>query len=229
MGLLSQVDLRSVNCKPSPSDCWRLLLWGGPGWGPSVNPTPSLVGGPALRRRSWGMIHQGTGVAKGTSQRSFYSLPPLGFSTVYAFAIYNRRWTFPGGVMHRRFGSSRFGLGTISAKSVFQALVLAVGIALAATGARSQATFFRPVTNNVSYNVGSEVRVKVILPASDNSCAAPFDISANLRYAGEERFLEEKNVEIASHVDPSARRKRRRTTVHYGKSPRMQEPGVTKW
>ncbi len=101
--------------------------------------------------------------------------------------------------MCRRLGLRRIWAGTITAKSVFQAFVLAVGIALAATGAWPRETF-KAVTDNVSYNVGSEVRLKVILPASEQSRSAPFDISANLRYAGEERFLEEKDVEIASHV-----------------------------
>jgi LmbE family N-acetylglucosaminyl deacetylase len=87
---------------------------------------------------------------------------------------------------------------------VFQAFVLAVGIVLAATGAWPQETF-KAVTDNVSYNVGSEVRLKVILPVSQQSLSAPIDISANIRYAGEERFLEEKNVEIASHVSPGGK------------------------
>jgi LmbE family N-acetylglucosaminyl deacetylase len=101
--------------------------------------------------------------------------------------------------MHRRLGSRRIWAGTITAKSLFQAFVLAVGIALAATRAWPQETF-KAVTDNVSYNVGSEVRLKVILPPSEHSRPAPFDVSANIRYAGEERFLEEKNVEIATRV-----------------------------
>jgi LmbE family N-acetylglucosaminyl deacetylase len=76
-----------------------------------------------------------------------------------------------------------------------------VGIALAATGAWPQETL-KAVTDNVSYNVGSEVRLEVILHASDRPRLTPFDISANLRYAGEERPLEARNVEIASGLNP---------------------------
>jgi len=84
---------------------------------------------------------------------------------------------------------------------VFLAFVLAVGIALTAIGAWTQDTV-KAVTDNVSYNVGSVVRLKVILPASAQSRSAPFDISANIRYAGEEKVLEERNVEIATRVTP---------------------------
>ena len=70
------------------------------------------------------------------------------------FAIYNRRWTFPGVVMRRRLGLRRVWAGTITAKSVSRAFVLAVGIALTATSAWPQETF-KAVTDKVSYNVGS--------------------------------------------------------------------------
>jgi LmbE family N-acetylglucosaminyl deacetylase len=103
--------------------------------------------------------------------------------------------------MRRRPCSRRIWAGTITAKSVFRAFVLAAGIALAATGAWPQETF-KAVTDNVSYNVGAEVRLKVILPPSEQSRSAPFDISANIRYAGEKKFLEERNVEIATRVTP---------------------------
>ncbi len=107
--------------------------------------------------------------------------------------------------MRRRFGSSRLGVGTITAKSALQAFVLVMGFALAATDARSQATFFRPVTDNVSYNVGSQVRVKVVLPPADSFGAAPIDISANLRYAGEQKYLEPENVQIARGITLGAK------------------------
>jgi len=107
--------------------------------------------------------------------------------------------------MHRRFGASRSEAGTIAAKSAFQAFVLAVGIGLAAADAQPQVTFFTPVTDNVSYNVGSEVRVKVVLPPSDRFGSAPIDISANVRYAGEEKVLEERNVVIARGVTLGAK------------------------
>ncbi len=107
--------------------------------------------------------------------------------------------------MRRRFGSSRLGVGTIAAKSAFQAVVLVMGWALAATDARSQATLFRPVTDNVSYNVGSQVRVKVVLPAADSVGSAPIDISANLRYAGEQKYLQPKNVQIARGITLGAK------------------------
>jgi len=107
--------------------------------------------------------------------------------------------------MRRRFGSSRLGVGTITAKLALQALVLVMGFALAATDARSQATFFRPVTDNVSYNMGSQVRVKVVLPPADSFGAAPIDISANLRYAGEQKYLEPENVQIARGITLGAK------------------------
>ena len=122
----------------------------------------------------------------------------------FTICIYNRRWTFLGVVMRRPVGWSRIGAGTITAKSAFRAFVLAVGIALAATRAWPQATF-KAVTDNVSYNVGSEVRLKVILPASEHPGPAPLDIFANLRYAGEEKFLEDNNVEIARSVTPGGK------------------------
>jgi LmbE family N-acetylglucosaminyl deacetylase len=89
-------------------------------------------------------------------------------------------------------------------KLVFRAFVLAAGIALAATCAWPQDTL-KAVTDNVSYNVGSEVRLKILLPPSEHPRPAPFDISANIRYAGEKEFLEERNVEIASRVSPGGK------------------------
>ena len=63
----------------------------------------------------------------------------------------------------------------------------------------------KAVTNNVSYNVGSEVRLKVFLPPSEHPRSAPFDISANIRYAGEKESLEARNVEIASRLNPGGK------------------------
>ena len=37
--------------------------------------TPLRTGSPTLLGHSWGLIHQGTGIAKGTAQRAFYGLP----------------------------------------------------------------------------------------------------------------------------------------------------------
>jgi LmbE family N-acetylglucosaminyl deacetylase len=98
----------------------------------------------------------------------------------------------------------RIWAGTITAKSAFRAFVLAVGIALTAIEAWPQVTL-RAVTDNVSYNVGSEVRLKVSLPPSQLSRSAPFDISANIRYAGEKEFLEKRDVQIASRVSPGGK------------------------
>jgi LmbE family N-acetylglucosaminyl deacetylase len=89
-------------------------------------------------------------------------------------------------------------------KPVLQAILLFGGITLAATGAWPQGPF-KAVTDSVSYNVGSTVRLKVFLPPSEPSRSAPFDISANIRYAGDEKFLQEKNVEISSHVIPGVK------------------------
>jgi LmbE family N-acetylglucosaminyl deacetylase len=106
--------------------------------------------------------------------------------------------------MRRRLGLRRIWAGTITAKSLLRVFALALGIALAPAGAWPQETL-NAVTDNVSYNVGSVVRLKVILPPSEPSRTAPFDISANIRYAGEKKFLEERNVEIARHVSPGGK------------------------
>jgi LmbE family N-acetylglucosaminyl deacetylase len=106
--------------------------------------------------------------------------------------------------MRRQLGSRRIWAGTITAKSVIRVLVLAVGIALSATGAWPQETF-KAVTDNVSYNVGSEVRLKIILPPSGHYGSAPFDISANIFYAGDEKYLLEKSVEIARSMTLGAK------------------------
>jgi len=104
--------------------------------------------------------------------------------------------------MRRQLGLRQVGAGANAPKSAFRAFVLTLGIALTATGAWPQEAPFRAVTDNVNYNVGSTVRLKVILPASEQSLSAPFDILANIRYAGEEKRLEEKNVVVAAHVNP---------------------------
>jgi LmbE family N-acetylglucosaminyl deacetylase len=94
--------------------------------------------------------------------------------------------------------------GTNTAKYVFRAFVLAAGIALTATGAWPQDTL-KAVTDNVSYNVGSQVRLKVFLSPAEHPRSAPFDISANVRYAGEKKSLEETNVEIATRLSPGGK------------------------
>ena len=106
--------------------------------------------------------------------------------------------------MRRQLGSRRIWVGTITAQSVFRAFVLAAGIALTALCAWPQDTL-KAVTDNVSYNAGSEVRLKIFLSPSEHPRSAPFDISANIRYAGEKEFLEERNVEIASHLNPGGK------------------------
>ena len=106
--------------------------------------------------------------------------------------------------MGRRPCMRRNWAGTITAKYVFRAFVLAVGIALTAIGAWPQDTL-KAVTDNVSYNAGSEVRLKTFLSPSEHPRSAPFDISANIRYAGEKEFLKERNVEIASRLNPGGK------------------------
>ncbi|MGB9488533.1 MAG: PIG-L family deacetylase [Terriglobia bacterium] len=101
--------------------------------------------------------------------------------------------------------TGRVWAGTIAAKSISRAFVLAVAIALTAVGAWPQDTL-KAVTDNVSYNAGSEVRLKIFLSPSEHPGSAPFDISANIRYAGEKEFLEERNVDIASHLNPSGKK-----------------------
>jgi LmbE family N-acetylglucosaminyl deacetylase len=98
----------------------------------------------------------------------------------------------------------RIWAGTITAKSAFRAFTLVFGIVLTATGAWPQ-NALKAVTDNVSYNTGSEVRLKVFLSPSERPRSVPFDVSANLRYAGEKEFLEDRNVEIASYVNPAAK------------------------
>ncbi len=83
-------------------------------------------------------------------------------------------------------------------------LILAAGIALTAIRAWPQETL-KAVTDNVSYNVGSEVRLKIFLPPSGHYGSAPLDISANIFYAGEEKYLLEKSVTIARSVTPGAK------------------------
>jgi len=121
-------------------------------------------------------------------------------STVCYLPFIIARWTFPGVLMHRRRGLRRVWACTITPRLGFRVLLLAMGVALAATGARPQETL-KAVTDNVSYDVGSEVRLEVFLPASDHPRSTPFDISANLCYAGEEQPLEAKNVEIAGGLN----------------------------
>jgi LmbE family N-acetylglucosaminyl deacetylase len=106
--------------------------------------------------------------------------------------------------MRRQLCLRRIWAGTITSKSVFRALVLAVGIALTAIRAWPQETL-KAVTDNVSYNVGSEVRLRVFLPPSEHPQPAPFDISANIRYAGEEKYLLGKSVEIAQSMTLGAK------------------------
>jgi len=106
--------------------------------------------------------------------------------------------------MCRRPCIRRIWVGTITAQPVFRAFVLAVGIAFTAIGAWPQDTL-KAVTDNVSYNVGSEVRLKIFLSPSEHPRLAPFDISANIRYAGEKEFLQERNVEIASRLNPGGK------------------------
>jgi LmbE family N-acetylglucosaminyl deacetylase len=81
---------------------------------------------------------------------------------------------------------------------------VAVAIALTAIEAWPQDTL-KAVTDNVSYNAGSEVRLKIFLSPSEHPRSTPFDISANIRYAGEKEFLEERNVEIASRLNPGGK------------------------
>jgi LmbE family N-acetylglucosaminyl deacetylase len=106
--------------------------------------------------------------------------------------------------MRRRHCIRRIWASTITAQSVFRAFVLAVGIALTAIGAWPQDTV-KAVTDNVSYNAGSEVRLKVFLSPSEHPRTTPFDISANVRYAGEKEFLQERNVEIGSRLNPGGK------------------------
>ena len=106
--------------------------------------------------------------------------------------------------MGRRPCMRRIWAGTITAQSVFRAFTVAVAIALTAIEAWPQDTL-KAVTDNVSYNAGSEVRLKIFLSPSEHPRSTPFDISANIRYAGEKEFLEERNVEIASRLNPGGK------------------------
>ena len=93
---------------------------------------------------------------------------------------------------------------TVTGRAAFRVLILAAGIALTAIRAWPQEAL-KAVTDNVSYNVGSEVRLKIILPPSGHYGSAPFDISANIFYAGEEKYLLEKSIKIARSVTLGAK------------------------
>jgi LmbE family N-acetylglucosaminyl deacetylase len=102
------------------------------------------------------------------------------------------------------FSSRRIGAGGITPRLLFRACALAAAIAVtaAAAGPPAQLT---AVTDNVSYNAGAEVRLQVFLPASAHPPSAPFDISASLRYAGENQRSEVRNVELARGLNPAGK------------------------
>ena len=99
---------------------------------------------------------------------------------------------------------SRMGTGRITPGRFFAVVALAAAILLAAAAAWSQETL-QAVTDNVSYNAGSEVRVRIFLPASQHPRSAPFDIFASLRYAGEQERLEVKDVLLAAGLNPAGK------------------------
>ena len=103
--------------------------------------------------------------------------------------------------MHRCPCIRQFWASTTTVKPVLWAFTLAVGMAITASGAWPQGAL-EAVTDNISYNAGSEVRLNVSLFPSAHSASAPFDVSANIRYAGEEAFLDKSNVAIADHLNP---------------------------
>jgi LmbE family N-acetylglucosaminyl deacetylase len=105
-------------------------------------------------------------------------------------------------MMRKRRYITRIRTGKIMAKSWSRVLTVALGIALTATRAWAQNPP-QAVTDKVSYNAGSEVRLKVFLPASEHLRSASIDVSANFRYAGEEKSLEKRNLEIARQWNPT--------------------------
>ncbi len=69
-----------------------------------------------------------------------------------------------------------------------RALALAAFVLLATIPAGAEAAL-RAVTDNVTYNVGSVVRLKIIFTNSPAPALNSLDVAATLRYAGEERPL----------------------------------------
>ena len=107
--------------------------------------------------------------------------------------------------MHRRRGLRQVWTCAITPRLGFRAFLLAVGMMLAATaGMPSDRPTLKAVTDDVSYNVGSTVRVKVIVPPSKQfPSPQSLAIYASIRYAGEDKFLKSR-VEIASNAAPGA-------------------------
>jgi LmbE family N-acetylglucosaminyl deacetylase len=103
--------------------------------------------------------------------------------------------------MLRRLGVQRITTATIAARLTLNPWLLVAVIVLAVPRAWTQQAL-KAVADNTSYDVGSEVRLRVILLPAQTSGSVPLDVYANLRYAGEARLLEEKSVEIARHLTP---------------------------
>jgi LmbE family N-acetylglucosaminyl deacetylase len=65
-------------------------------------------------------------------------------------------------------------------------------------------TSLQAVTDQTTYNVGSEVRLRVLLPTSYELTLAPLDVVAFVRYAGEDRPLNKDGTTIVSNLSPTS-------------------------
>jgi len=61
-------------------------------------------------------------------------------------------------------------------------------------------TSLQAVTDQTTYNVGSEVRLRIVLPTSHELTLAPLDVVAFVRYAGEDRPVNKDGTTIVSNL-----------------------------
>jgi len=75
---------------------------------------------------------------------------------------------------------------------------LAALLLVAGAGARAQDSV-TAVTDAISYNAGSEVRLKVLFSSTHRLAATPLDLSAFIRYAGESKPLSDQGMTLATN------------------------------
>ncbi len=90
----------------------------------------------------------------------------------------------------------RGGIGETSAQAIARTMLFAAALAISATTAWPEEPV-GAVTDNITYDVGAEVRLKVLFPRSPMPDKSPVDITATIRYAGESKPIVGK-VPIAS-------------------------------
>ncbi len=87
------------------------------------------------------------------------------------------------------------------AKVSFRVWALVATLLLISIPGRSQESL-KAITDRTTYDVGSEVHLKVFLTAGQSLYLAPLDIIAHLRYAGEEEPLARQGIEVISNFVP---------------------------